>query len=90
MQEEIVFLGEKPLSIDFGGSLLCNEHFEHWKVHVQESVWVDPFGKAQPGLCSPALPVPHSCLGADDQPRYFSLQVYRAFFASSCKIDGIP
>ena len=73
------------MEMDFGGSLLFNKIFGHWKVHVQESAWAGPYSKVQPvaELSSPALPVPLSCSGADNQPKYFSPQVYGAFLPAA-------
>lgn len=78
-------LGERLLQIVFGGSLLFNKPFGHRKVHIQESAWDGPYSKARPAaeLSSPALPVPLSCSGADDPPKYFSPQVYRAFLPAA-------
>lgn len=71
--------------MDFGGSLLFDKLFGHREVHVQESAWDGPYSKARPmaELSSPALPVPLSCSGANDHPKYFSLQVYRAFLPAT-------
>lgn len=72
---------KKPSQTGFGGSLLYNQRFGHWKVCVLG--WSLQQSPAQGRARLPSPPRVPLLLGDRHQPKCFSLQVYGAFLPAA-------